>query len=69
MSKEKEQTVSVGALTTLTEAHRRLGVTVETVRRWADIGDIRAVRIGGRRLLFSEDVERLADERGQTVNR
>ena len=50
-------------LTTLTEAHRRIGVTVETIRRWADRGDIRVVRIGGRRLLFAEDVKRLAETR------
>ena len=48
-------------VTTLTRASRRLGVTVETVRRWADSGRIRAVRDPvGRRLVLVDDVKRLA---------
>lgn len=43
-----------------------LGVTVDTVRRWADAGRMRTVRSsGGQRLVPIEEVTRLIGERRQ----
>jgi molybdopterin-binding protein len=45
-------------------AAEMLGVTVDTVRRWADAGRIRTVRsVGGQRLVPVEEVTRLIGER------
>jgi molybdopterin-binding protein len=43
-----------------------LGVTVDTIRRWADVGRITVVRSdGGQRLVPIEEVTRLISERRQ----
>ncbi len=56
--------------TTLTASSRSLGVTIATLKAWADKGIIRAVRDdAGRRLLFREDVERIARERATRSGR
>jgi molybdopterin-binding protein len=45
-----------------------LGVTVDTVRRWADAGRIETVRsAGGQRLVPVEEVTRVLGERRQTA--
>lgn len=45
-------------------AAEMLGVTVDTVRRWADAGRIRTVRsVGGQRLVPVEEITRLIGER------
>lgn len=45
-------------------AAEMLGVTVDTVRRWADAGRLRTVRsVGGQRLVPVEEVTRLIGER------
>jgi molybdopterin-binding protein len=45
-------------------AAEMLGVTVDTIRRWADDGKIESVRSpGGQRLIRIEDVTRLIGER------
>jgi len=50
--------------TGLTPASRKIGRSVETIRRYADNGKIRSIRDPqNRRLLLREDVERLAAER------
>lgn len=44
-----------------------LGVTVDTVRRWADAGRLRTVRsVGGQRLVPVAEVTRLIGERRST---
>jgi molybdopterin-binding protein len=46
---------------TLGEAARRIGVSVDTLRRWSDRGKLRTVRgAGNRRLVPTAEVERLA---------
>jgi molybdopterin-binding protein len=46
---------------TLGQAARRIGVSVDTLRRWSDRGKLRTVRgAGNRRLVPGEEVERLA---------
>lgn len=48
-------------------AAEMLGVTVDTVRRWADAGRIRTVRsVGGQRLVPVEEITRLIGERRAT---
>ncbi len=47
-------------LMTLTETSRAKGVTVETVREWIIAGKLKCVWFGGRRLVFREDVEKIA---------
>ena len=43
-----------------------LGVTVDTVRRWADAGRLQTVRsVGGQRLVPVEEITRLIGERRQ----
>ena len=50
--------------TTLTAASRLVGVSISTLKTWVDRGIVRAVRDdAGRRLLFREDVEKIARER------
>jgi molybdopterin-binding protein len=45
-----------------------LGVTVDTVRRWADAGRLKTVRSsGGQRLVPVEEVTRLISERRQSA--
>jgi excisionase family DNA binding protein len=44
----------------LAEAAKLLGVSVFTVRRLADLGDIRVVNVGARRLVALSEVERVA---------
>ena len=45
-----------------------LGVTVDTVRRWADAGRIKTVRsLGGQRLVPVEEVTRVIGERRQSA--
>jgi molybdopterin-binding protein len=47
-------------------AAEMLGVTVDTVRRWADAGRLRTVRsLGGQRLVPVEEITRLIGERRQ----
>lgn len=47
---------------TVGEAARRLGVSVETVRRWADAGRIRVVVLpSGHRRFYASDIEALLD--------
>ena len=46
---------------TLGEAARRIGVSVDTLRRWSDSGKLQTVRgAGNRRLVPAGEVERLA---------
>jgi predicted site-specific integrase-resolvase len=46
------------------EAARILGVTITTVQRWFDAGNLRgAVRADGQRQVSRSDAERLAKER------
>jgi molybdopterin-binding protein len=48
-------------------AAEMLGVTVDTVRRWADAGRLRTVRsVGGQRLVPVAEVTRLIGERRST---
>jgi molybdopterin-binding protein len=50
-------------------AAEMLGVTIDTVRRWADDGKVRAVRsAGGQRLIPIDDVTRLISERRRTAS-
>ncbi len=50
-------------------AAEMLGVTVDTVRRWADEGRIESVRSpGGQRLIPIEDVTRLIGERRRATS-
>ncbi|MEA3018852.1 MAG: hypothetical protein QOI47_376 [Actinomycetota bacterium] len=50
------------------EAADRLGVSVDTVRRWADDGRIGATRTaGGQREVDDVDVARMAEERAATA--
>ena len=54
-----------GSKTTVTEAAKRLGVTTRTVYRWLDSGKIKeSGRAGNAILLSSDEVDRLARERG-----
>jgi MerR family transcriptional regulator, light-induced transcriptional regulator len=49
------------SLLTTGEAAERLGVTVSTVKRWVDAGEVRAERtVGGHRRIPESEVERLA---------
>jgi molybdopterin-binding protein len=49
-------------------AAEMLGVTVDTIRRWADEGKIESVRSpGGQRLIPIEDITRLIGERRRAV--
>jgi molybdopterin-binding protein len=49
-------------------AAEMLGVTVDTVRRWADTGRVRTVRSsGGQRLVPIDEVTRLIAERRRTA--
>lgn len=49
-------------------AAEMLGVTVDTVRRWADDGKVRTVRSqGGQRLVSMQEVTRLIAERRQAA--
>jgi len=41
-----------------------LGVSVDTVRRWADAGRIKTVRAGGQRLIDGADLARYLEENG-----
>src|SRR5688500_3958200 len=51
----------------LGEAADRLGVSVDTVRRWADSGQLGSTRTaGGQREVDDADVARLARERAET---
>ena len=53
-----------GDLISIGEAARRLGVSVNTLRRWDDNGLIRSTRtLGGQRRFLTEDVERVKSER------
>ena len=48
---------------TLGEAARRIGVSVDTLRRWSDRGKLRTIRgPGNRRLVPGEEVDRLAPQ-------
>lgn len=48
------------ALVSVSEAARRLGVTVDTVRRWETSGHIKATRTpGGQRRFSLSEVERV----------
>src|SRR5688500_7168227 len=50
------------------EAADRLGVSVDTVRRWADAGRLGSHRTeGGQRQVDDEDVARLASERADAA--
>jgi molybdopterin-binding protein len=50
-------------------AAEMLGVTVDTIRRWADEGKIESVRSpGGQRLIPIEDVTRLIGERRRATS-
>ena len=52
----------------LGEAADRLGVSVDTVRRWADAGRLASTRTGGgQREVDDADVARLARERAETT--
>ena len=55
------------SLLTTGEAADRLGVTVSTVKRWVDAGEVRAERtVGGHRRIPQSEVERLlAEARGE----
>lgn len=56
---ETQDLLSIG------EAARRLGVSVNTLRRWDDNGLIRSTRtLGGQRRFLTEDVDRLRDATG-----
>lgn len=49
------------------QAAELLGVSVDTVRRWADEGQLVVVRTtGGQRLVPGDDLARLATERAET---
>jgi excisionase family DNA binding protein len=57
-------------LMTAGEAARALGISVQTVRSWADRGVLAATRTeGGMRLYRRVDVERYATERSQRNGR
>lgn len=61
---EIEPTASDGERLRLGEAADRLGVSPETVRRWADEGRLPATRTaGGQRTVSAADVARLMAER------
>ncbi len=49
------------ALLRLSQAAQRLGIAVDTLRRWADRGDVKAVRMPGtnERRFVLEEIERL----------
>ena len=51
---------------TVNEAARRLGVSAQTVRHWADRGKLAVMRTGsGQRLFDDADVEQLRRKREQ----
>jgi len=56
---ETQDLLSIG------EAARRLGVSVNTLRRWDERGLIASTRtLGGQRRFLTEDVDRLRDATG-----
>ena len=58
----------LGGLARIGRAADMLGVTVDTVRRWADEGRLKAIRSsGGQRLVPMTEVTRLIAERRQTA--
>lgn len=57
-------------LLTIEEAATRLRLGKRTVERWLSTGEIRSVRLGRRRLIAQEEVERLlklAERRGRVA--
>jgi len=46
-------------LLTVRQAARAFAVSDETIRRWADDGTIRGVKIGGVRRVFASEIDRL----------
>ena len=66
---EIEPTASTAERLRLGEAADRLGVSPETVRRWADDGRLPATRTaGGQRTVSSADVARLMAERRRAAS-
>jgi excisionase family DNA binding protein len=56
---------STRATLTVSEVSARLGVPVPTVRGWIRKGVLPSLRIGGRRLVRVEDLERLVNSNTQ----
>jgi excisionase family DNA binding protein len=56
---QEEDFMDKANLIALTEAARLLGVSVFTVRRLAEAGDLKTVNVGARRLIPVTEVERV----------
>lgn len=60
---ESRHTQEPPPVLTIGEAARALGVSVDTLRRWADSGQIRTVVLpSGHRRFYAEDVTALLDQ-------
>ena len=61
MSKHKQEPPQTAILLTVLEAATVLGVSRATIYRQIELGNLHAVKIGGRRLLTREEIQRFVN--------